>query len=213
MSSLYASVPNTVRRAEAESWSISDLAVQVYVPSSPSFTLGIDRDSSSFFNLGDRYRKDCHTCSNSTGASLYSYSYKNQRNSFLEEEYSDFCSYELPVCWQLLKGRIFTGNKVTSTQTIWVHTFTFVGLGLKTFPIQSTEHSWILNQIIQMWLKTFSFNSKGLTKVLHQQFRIHRLFQQSLIFRDSTLVGVSGSFMARRSFFVPSEVKCWTSIG
>lgn len=57
MSSLYVSVPNTVRRAEAESWSISDLAVQVYVPSSPSFTLGMDRDSSSFFNLGDRYRK------------------------------------------------------------------------------------------------------------------------------------------------------------
>lgn len=81
MSSLYVSVPNTVRRAEAESWSISDLAVQVYVPSSPSFTLGMDRDSSSFFNLGDRYRKDCHTCSNSTGASLYSYSHKNQRKS------------------------------------------------------------------------------------------------------------------------------------
>lgn len=53
---LYVNVPNTVRRAEAISWSISDLTVQVYVPSSPSFTLGMVSDSSSFFSLGDKKR-------------------------------------------------------------------------------------------------------------------------------------------------------------
>lgn len=54
---LNVSVPNTVRRAEAESWSISDLTVQAYVPSSPSFTLGMVSDSSSFLSLGDKQSK------------------------------------------------------------------------------------------------------------------------------------------------------------
>ncbi|CAG5868307.1 unnamed protein product, partial [Menidia menidia] len=44
-------VPNTVRRAEAESWSISDRTVHVYFPSSPSFTLGMVSPSSLFFSL------------------------------------------------------------------------------------------------------------------------------------------------------------------
>lgn len=81
---------------------------------------------------------------------------------------------------------MLTGIRVASIQTIWVHAFTFVGLRLKTVPVQSIEHCWILNQIIQMWLKTFSFDSKGLTKVLHQQFRIYRLFKQSHFQRLNT---------------------------
>lgn len=44
-------VPSTVRRAEAESSSISDLTVHVYVPSSPSFVLEMLRKSLSFLSL------------------------------------------------------------------------------------------------------------------------------------------------------------------
>lgn len=45
-------VPSTVRRAPAESSSISDLTVHVYVPSSPSFTLEMLREFASFLTLG-----------------------------------------------------------------------------------------------------------------------------------------------------------------
>jgi len=54
---LCVSVPNTVRRAEAESWSISDLTVQVYSPSSPSLTLGMVSDSFSFLCLRHKQRR------------------------------------------------------------------------------------------------------------------------------------------------------------
>lgn len=50
------SVPNTVRRAEAESPSISDLTVHVYVPLSPSFTLEMLRESLSFLSLRHKHR-------------------------------------------------------------------------------------------------------------------------------------------------------------
>lgn len=50
----YVRVPNTVRRAEAESWSISVLTVHVYVPSSASLMLAMVSDSSSFLSLVDK---------------------------------------------------------------------------------------------------------------------------------------------------------------
>lgn len=49
-------VPSTVRRAEAESSSISDLTVHVYVPSSPSFMLEMLRKSLSFLSLRHKHR-------------------------------------------------------------------------------------------------------------------------------------------------------------
>lgn len=54
-------VPNTVRRAEAESSSISDLTVHVYVPSSPSFTLEMLRKSVSFFSLRHKHSGRSHS--------------------------------------------------------------------------------------------------------------------------------------------------------
>lgn len=53
----YLSVPSTVRRAEADFSSISDLTVHVYVPSSPSFTLEMVSDSSSFLILENKHRE------------------------------------------------------------------------------------------------------------------------------------------------------------
>lgn len=53
---IFSCVPNTVRRPEAQSWSISDLTVHVYVPSSPSFTLEMVNEASSFLSLGHKHR-------------------------------------------------------------------------------------------------------------------------------------------------------------